>query len=249
MCSSPCDVFFVMRWCLILLTPSLPPPRTSLLFVLTAFNTFRRFPTVAGGFSRLPTATNAFQRQQTATNANQRITTPTNAYPPQPTTTKNYQRLPTTTNTHQRLSTATNGYQRLTQRRVFDTLRYNGRCRCFCQADENLSHLDGIVSAALAAGAVGYSPPAEADGDSDDEEASAMGGAGGSSFNLTPYARPSQVRAELRCIAFGVFFVFVLFCIVPGIVFSSVEFWLIKRGDVCLLTLTLFVCLFVCWRW
>lgn len=65
------------------------------------------------------------------------------------------------------------------------------------QADENLSHLDGIVSAALAAGAVGYSPPAEADDDSDEE--GAMGGAGGgSSFNLTPYARPSQVRAWRR---------------------------------------------------
>ncbi|CAN0508784.1 unnamed protein product, partial [Ectocarpus sp. 12 AP-2014] len=67
------------------------------------------------------------------------------------------------------------------------------------EADENLSHLDGIVTAALSAGAVGYSPPAEAGEDSDDEEASAaMGGAGGgSSFNLTPYARPSQVR---RCV-------------------------------------------------
>lgn len=68
------------------------------------------------------------------------------------------------------------------------------------QVDENLSHLDGIVTAALSAGAVGYSPPAEAGEDSDDEEASAaMGGAGGgSSFNLTPYARPSQVRACVR---------------------------------------------------
>ncbi|CAN0028204.1 unnamed protein product [Ectocarpus sp. 6 AP-2014] len=65
------------------------------------------------------------------------------------------------------------------------------------EADENLSHLDGIVTAALSAGAVGYSPPAEAGEDSDDEEASAaMGGAGGgSSFNLTPYARPSQPMA------------------------------------------------------
>lgn len=65
-----------------------------------------------------------------------------------------------------------------------------------CQADENLSHLDGIVSAALAAGAVGYSPPAEADGDTDDEEESGGMGGGGASFNLTPYARPSQVGRE-----------------------------------------------------
>lgn len=63
------------------------------------------------------------------------------------------------------------------------------------QADENLSHLDGIVAAALAAGAVGYSPSAEMDGDSDDEEVSA-GRATGSSFNLTPYARPTQVRSR-----------------------------------------------------
>eukprot|EP00903_Cladosiphon_okamuranus_P015171 g14026.t1 len=66
------------------------------------------------------------------------------------------------------------------------------------EADENLTHLDGIVSAALAAGAVGYSPPAEADDDSDGEDGmGGMGGAGGgSSFNLTPYARPSQPVAN-----------------------------------------------------
>ncbi|CAM9897356.1 unnamed protein product [Scytosiphon promiscuus] len=65
------------------------------------------------------------------------------------------------------------------------------------EADENLSHLDGIVSAALAAGAVGYSPPADVDDDSDEDASSAaMRGAGtGSSFNLTPYARPSQPLA------------------------------------------------------
>ncbi|CAN0334943.1 unnamed protein product [Ascophyllum nodosum] len=62
------------------------------------------------------------------------------------------------------------------------------------EADENLSHLDGIVSAALAAGAVGYSPPAEADDDSE-EEGAVIGGRPGSSFNMTPYARPSQPSA------------------------------------------------------
>lgn len=61
------------------------------------------------------------------------------------------------------------------------------------KADENLSHLDSIVAAALAAGAVGYSPPAEAEGDSDEDEVS-QGGGVGSSLNLTPYARPSQVK-------------------------------------------------------
>lgn len=62
---------------------------------------------------------------------------------------------------------------------------------CHLKADENLSHLDGIVEAALAAGAVGYSPPAEVDDDSDEGDASAAGG--GTSLNLTPYARPTQV--------------------------------------------------------
>ncbi|CAM9658749.1 unnamed protein product, partial [Discosporangium mesarthrocarpum] len=44
------------------------------------------------------------------------------------------------------------------------------------EADENLSHLDGLVSAALAAGAVPYSPPPDVDSDGEGEGGEGLGG-------------------------------------------------------------------------
>lgn len=59
------------------------------------------------------------------------------------------------------------------------------------------------MSTALAAGAVGYSPPAVADDDSEEDDGSVLGRRPGSSFNLTPYARPSQVVHRFGLIGGG----------------------------------------------
>ena len=57
------------------------------------------------------------------------------------------------------------------------------------EMDINLSFLDGYCQQALTNGAKPYSKP-EDDDDDDDDYGISSGGAGGSNFNLTPYAKP-----------------------------------------------------------